>query len=221
MKWLLVLLAWGALAQDKTTGDKIAGATNGDKSASPKPVAAMSESLAKQRAAMALQREAASKQAELLPLEPLVHHDMEPAEPECDPIEDAVVTPVIESAAKATELKPDLLRAVIRQESQFHPCAVSEKGACGLMQLMPPTAEQFAVHDIFDPKQNIEAGAKYLKQLFEKYEGNLGLALAAYNAGPAAVDEAKGIPDIPETRNYVDAILKSLEKKADAGGKAP
>ena len=104
MKWLLVLLAWGALAQDKATGDKIpgdttrdkiAGATNGDKIPSAKPVAAMSESLAKQRAAMAVQREATRKQAELLPLEPLVHHDMEPAEPECDPIEDAVVNPVI------------------------------------------------------------------------------------------------------------------------------
>ena len=128
MKWLLVLLAWGALAQDKTTGDKppngpsVAGATKpnaGDKIASTKPVAAMSGSLGKQRGAMAVQREAARKQAELLPLEPLVHHNMEPAEPECDPVEDAVVNPVIEGAAKANELKPDLLGAVIRQESRF------------------------------------------------------------------------------------------------------
>jgi hypothetical protein len=205
MKWLLVLLAWGALAQDKAS----------------KPVGAMGESLAKQRAAAALQREAARKQAELLPLEPLIHHDMEPAEPECDPIEDAAVNPVIESAAKANELQPDLLRAVMRQESQFYPCAVSEKGARGLMQLMPSTAEQFAVQDVFDPKQNVEGGAKYMKQLFDKYKGNLGLALAAYNAGPAAVDDAKGIPDIPETRNYVDAILKMLAKKAEAGGPPP
>ena len=181
----------------------------------------MGESLAKQRAAAALQRETARKQAELLPLEPLIHHDMEPAEPECDPIEDAAVNPAIESAAKATQLQPDLLRAVMRQESQFYPCAVSEKGASGLMQLMPSTAEQFAVQDVFDPKQNIEAGAKYLKQLFDKYKGNLGLALAAYNAGPTTVDDAKGIPDIPETRNYVDAILKMLTKKADAGGPPP
>ena len=89
------------------------------------------------------------------------------------------------------------------------------------MQLMPSIAEQFAVRDVFDPKQNVEAGAKYLKQLFDKYKGNLGLALAAYNAGPASVDEAKGIPEIPETRNYVDAILKFLAKKPDAGGPAP
>lgn len=201
MKWLIVLLAWVALAEDNAS----------------KPGAAMAESLAKQRAAMTLQREAARKQAELLPLEPLIHHDMEPAEPECDPIDDAAVTPIIESAAEANELQPDLLRAVMRQESQFYPCAVSEKGAQGLMQLMPSTSEQFEVRDVFDPKQNVDAGARFLKQLFDKYKGSLGMALAAYNAGPAAVDEAKGIPDIPETRSYVDAILKVLATKADAG----
>ena len=236
MKWLVVLLAWGALAEENAAGDKIrngpsvAGANrrdaggkirNGPSVAGAKPGAAMGESLAKQRGAMEVQREAARRQAELLPLEPLIHHDLEPAEPECDPIEDAAVNPVIESAAKANELQADLLRAVMRQESQFYPCAVSEKGAQGLMQLMPSIAEQFAVRDVFDPKQNVEAGAKYLKQLFDKYKGNLGLALAAYNAGPAVVDEAKGIPDIPETRSYVDAILKFLAKKPDAGGPAP
>jgi Transglycosylase SLT domain len=205
MKWLLVLLAWGALAEDKPS----------------KPGAAMNESLAKQRAAMALQQEAARKQAELLPLEPLIHHDMEPAEPECDPIGDAAVNPIIESAAKANQLQPEVLRAMMRQESQFYPCAVSEKGAQGLMQLMPSTSEQFAVRDVFDPQQNVDAGAKFLKQLFDKYKGNLGLALAAYNAGPAVVDEAKGIPDIPETRSYVDAILRVLVKKADAGAPPP
>jgi soluble lytic murein transglycosylase-like protein len=233
----MVLVAWGALAEDKVaTGDKIAGTAkgeasdrvagdtrsdSGDKAAGAKPGAGMGESLAKQRAAMAVQRETARKQAELLKLEPLVHHEMEPAEAECDPIEDAAVKPVIESAAKANELQPDLLRAVMRQESQFYPCAVSEKGAEGLMQLMPSTAQQFAVQDVFDPKQNVEAGAKYLKQLFDKYKGDLSLALAAYNAGPAAVDQAKGMPEIPETRNYVEAILKSLVKKTDAGAPPP
>lgn len=135
----------------------------------------------------------------------------------CDPIDDAAVNPIIESAAKDNELQADLLRAVMRQESQFYPCAVSEKGAQGLMQLMPSTSEQFAVRDVFDPKQNVDAGARFLKQLFDKYKGNLGMALAAYNAGPAAVDEAKGIPDTPETRSYVDKILKVLARKADAG----
>ena len=89
------------------------------------------------------------------------------------------------------------------------------------MQLMPSTAQQFAVQDVFDPKQNVEAGAKYLRQLFDKYKGDLSLALAAYNAGPTAVDQAKGIPEIPETRNYVEAILKSLVKKTDAGAPTP
>jgi len=236
MRWLLLLIAAGALAQDKpATGDKITSATkgnagdkivgdaigNGGEKPAAKTVSAMSESLAKQRAAMALQREAGRKQAELLALEPLVHHEMEPSEAACDPIEDAAVNPVIESAARANELHPDLLRAVMRQESQFYPCAVSEKGAEGLMQLMPSTAQQFAVQDVFDPKQNVEAGAKYLKQLFDKYKGDLSLALAAYNAGPTAVDQAKGIPEIPETRNYVEAILKSLVKKTDAGAPTP
>lgn len=224
MKWLLILLAWGALAEDRpSSGAKISGATTGEAAGGKiaRPTDAMGESLAKQRAAMALQREAARQQTELLALEPLIHHDMEPAEPECDPIEDAAVNPIIESAAKANELQPDLLRAVMRQESQFYPCAVSEKGAQGLMQLMPSTSEQFAVRDVFDPKQNVDAAAGFLKQLFDKYEGNLGLALAAYNAGPAAVDEAKGIPDIPETRSYVDAILKVLAKKPEAGAPPP
>jgi soluble lytic murein transglycosylase-like protein len=79
------------------------------------------------------------------------------------------------------------------------------------MQLMPDTAADLNVNDVFDPKQNIAAGAKYLKQLLDKYKGDNKLALAAYNAGPAAVDAANGVPDIPETRDYVDAILKRLK----------
>ena len=82
-------------------------------------------------------------------LNPLIHHDMEPAEPGCDPSEDAAANPVIETAAKANELQPDLLRAVMRQESQLFSCAISEKDAQGLMQLMPSTAEQLAVPDVF------------------------------------------------------------------------
>jgi len=76
------------------------------------------------------------------------------------------------------------------------------------MQLMPDTASKLSVKDVFDPQQNIEGGAKYLKQLLDKYKGDNKLALAAFNAGPAAVDAAAGVPDIPETRDYVDAILK-------------
>jgi soluble lytic murein transglycosylase-like protein len=99
---------------------------------------------------------------------------------------------------------------VIRKESAFYPCAVSPKGALGLMQLMPATAEMLGVTDPFDPKQNVDAGAKFLKQLIEKYAGDLPLALSAYNAGPARVDTARGVPDIAETKNYVADILSSI-----------
>jgi soluble lytic murein transglycosylase-like protein len=126
---------------------------------------------------------------------------------ECEPMPEQEVATIVEGAAKARQLPPKLLRAVIAQESGFRPCAVSKKGARGLMQLMPATAEQLEVADPFEPKANVEAGAKFLRQLLEKYGGDVGLALAAYNAGPAAVEEAKGIPEIKETRDYVDAIL--------------
>jgi soluble lytic murein transglycosylase-like protein len=168
----------------------------------------------KQRAAAALQREAVrQQQEEPLRLPPLIEKAGEEP-PACEPIADAAVAPIIDSAAKTQKLEPELLRAVIQQESAFYPCAVSAKGAKGLMQLMPATIEQFAVADPFDAKASVDAGAKYLKQLMEKYKSDLSLTLGAYNAGPTAVDEAKGIPDIPETRNYVDAILQILGKKS-------
>ena len=196
MKWFLVLAASSALSQSNSE--------------------AMRAALAKQRAAAELQREAARKQAEMLKLAPLVTTVTESHEPDCQAIPDAEVNPIIDAAAKAQEMQPELVRAVIRQESQFYPCAVSPKGAQGLMQLMPATAEQLAVHDPFDPKESVEAGTKYLKLLLEKYKGNLALALSAYNAGPSVTDEAKGIPTIPETRAYVEAILDALGKKAAA-----
>ena len=121
------------------------------------------------------------------------------------------LTPLIDSAAKTNEMDGKLVRAVIEQESGFRPCAVSAKGAQGLMQLMPETAAELSVKDAFDPKENIAAGAKYLKQLLDKYKGDTKLALAAYNAGPSAVDAIKDVPDIPETRDYVDAILKKIK----------
>jgi len=199
MRWLLLLIAGSALAQDK---EPLTG------------FAAMRAAMEKQRAAAEIQREAGRKQAELLKQDPLIYvtEPSPDAPPPCEPIGDAAVNPIIESTEKKLDLEKGLLRAVIRQESQFYPCAVSEKGAEGLMQLMPATAEQLGVKDPFDPKQSIEGGAKYLKQLIDKYT-NLGTALGAYNAGPGAVDEVKGIPDIPETRNYVDSILQSLGKK--------
>jgi soluble lytic murein transglycosylase-like protein len=210
---LLVLLAFPALAQK----DAPSPASSTQAPAPAGPAIALQEAITKQRSAMEIQREAAHKQADLLRLPPLEHtlspSAETPVEWQCDPIPDATVNPIIEGAAKANNVQPDLVRAIIRQESQFHPCAISDKGAEGLMQLMPATAQELAVSDAFDPKQSIEAGVKYLKQLFDKYKGNLELVLGAYNAGPAAVDEVKGIPDIPETKNYVQAILQSLGKK--------
>jgi soluble lytic murein transglycosylase-like protein len=169
----------------------------------------MRASIEKQRAAVRKQAQAAG--ATLIPWSPspALSADAPPAE--CDPIAADVVTPLIESAAKANDLQAPIVRAVIEQESAYKPCAVSRKGAQGLMQIMPDTAGDLNMKDVFDPKENIAAGAKYLKQLLDKYKGDNKLALAAYNAGPAAVDAANGVPDIQETRDYVDAILKKLK----------
>jgi soluble lytic murein transglycosylase-like protein len=132
----------------------------------------------------------------------------------CDAMADGALSPIVESAAKTQSLEARVLRAVIEQESALRPCAVSPKGAKGLMQLMPDTAVQFGVEDALDPKQNVDAGAKYLKQLLDKYGGDLAQALGAYNAGPGTVDQAGGIPKIRETQDYVDSILKKLGKAA-------
>jgi soluble lytic murein transglycosylase-like protein len=129
---------------------------------------------------------------------------------ECEPIEEKEIAPLIESAAKAQALPPKLLRAVVAQESAFHSCAVSGKGARGLMQLMPATSEELGVKDPFDPKENVDAGAKFLRALLEKYKGDLPQALGAYNAGSETVDKAGGIPDIPETKAYIDAIVEKM-----------
>jgi soluble lytic murein transglycosylase-like protein len=131
----------------------------------------------------------------------------------CPPIPEESVSPILEGASKAQSVDLGLLRAVIGQESAFHPCAVSSKGAQGLMQLMPEVASRLGVTDAFDPKQNVEAGARYLKELVDKYKGDLSKALAAYNAGPTAVDQVNGIPDIPETRQYVESILAHMNIK--------
>jgi soluble lytic murein transglycosylase-like protein len=129
--------------------------------------------------------------------------------PQCSALRDDDLNGFIADAAKAQDLKPELIRAVIRRESDSVPCAISEKGAVGLMQLMPEVAQQFGA-DPLDPQANVQAGSKYLKQLMTKYKGDLKLALAAYNAGPKTVDANNKVPDIPETTAYVDAILKDL-----------
>ncbi|MEE4239871.1 MAG: transglycosylase SLT domain-containing protein [Desulfopila sp.] len=106
------------------------------------------------------------------------------------------------------DIDPHLIRAVIRTESAFDARAVSKKGAQGLMQLMPETAKELRVGDPFDPEANINGGTRYLRYLLNTFKQDLRLALAAYNAGPTLVKKKQAIPQIPETVQYVDRVLK-------------
>jgi len=102
-----------------------------------------------------------------------------------------------------------LIKAVVHQESQFNPYAVSRAGAQGLMQIMPKTGQTLGLRDPFNAGENIMAGSAYLREMLDRYSGNLPLALAAYNAGPQAVDAAGGVPNYPETKEYVQRVLSS------------
>jgi soluble lytic murein transglycosylase-like protein len=185
MRWYLLLIACAAWGQSR-------------------------ESIEKQLNSVARQRETIRQASGL---EAQESAPKEEAALSCSTISQDEVGPILESAAKAQRLPGKLLRAVIAQESGFRSCAVSQKGAKGLMQLMPATVETFQVKDPFDPQENLEAGAKFLRHLLEKYKGDLKLSLAAYNAGSATVDAAHGIPDIAETRDYVEAIVGKMGVK--------
>jgi len=119
---------------------------------------------------------------------------------------------IIMSMAETHGVDPMLVRALIRVESGDQPTARSHKGAMGLMQLMPATAAELGVSDPYDPVENIRAGVIYLKHLLAKYAGDVALALAAYNAGHVAVVHHRGIPPYPQTRAYVNRILRQLER---------
>jgi hypothetical protein len=118
----------------------------------------------------------------------------------------ADIDKLVQQTASRYQVDPDLVRAVIRVESGYDPKAVSSKGAMGLMQLIPATAQRFGVANPFDPQQNIEGGVNYLKHLLDLFGGDLNLSLAAYNAGEHAVQRWGGIPAIPETQDYVRKI---------------
>jgi soluble lytic murein transglycosylase-like protein len=122
----------------------------------------------------------------------------------------------VERIAAEHSLPPQLIHSVIKVESNYNPNAVSSKGALGLMQLIPSTARRFGVSDAFNPVQNIQGGAKYLRYLLDLFDGSYPLALAAYNAGEAAVARYGGIPPYAETQNYVILVRKQLEKAAAA-----
>jgi soluble lytic murein transglycosylase-like protein len=188
------------------------------------PAEAMEASLARQRAAIVKQTGAAAKQSAastttdsffVLPPPARLGATVPAPAPsaDCDPLPQSDVDALIRNSAKSHDVDEDLLRSVMQQESAFRPCAVSPKGALGLMQLMPATATQFGATDPFDPARNVDAGAAFLKQLLERYGGNLNLALGAYNAGPAKVDGAADVPAIPETKDFIQRVLSAMPPK--------
>jgi soluble lytic murein transglycosylase-like protein len=174
----------------------------------------MQSSLAAQRASIAKQVGDRSSESFFL-LGPPSQSGLVPIaapESDCEPLPASQLDPLIEGAAIQQGLQPELLRGMVNQESGARPCAVSPKGAMGLMQLMPATAAQLGVKDPFDPKENLNAGALFFKQLLTIYD-DLPLALGAYNAGPGKINSIEGIPAIPETQNYIQKILSGLPPK--------
>lgn len=139
------------------------------------------------------------------------HDDTPEASPASTPAK--TIDEHVADASKSSGIDPDFLKSVIHHESGFNPNAISKKGARGLMQLMPQTADQLGVRNSFDPGQNIQGGTAYLRQLLEIYNGDAQQALAAYNAGPHRVNQYKGVPPYSETRAYVAGIIREYNRK--------
>lgn len=135
-----------------------------------------------------------------------------------DPTRAKKYDPLIASAADRYKIDRSLIKAVIRAESDFLPHATSPKGAQGLMQLMPATARLHGVLRAYDPEDNVEGGVRHLRQLLDRYGGNVRLALAAYNAGSGAVDKHGGVPPYPETWQYLERVMRFREHYDRQGG---
>jgi soluble lytic murein transglycosylase-like protein len=146
---------------------------------------------------------------EIVSIEPEEYFPLRAAEAPSD----SPFAQLIRAAAQKHGVDEELITSVITAESAFNPRAISRKQARGLMQLMPATASQLAVSDAFDPAQNVDAGARYLKLLLEKYGQDLTLALAAYNAGPDRVAQFGGVPPFSETRAYVRRVLAEYSRR--------
>lgn len=142
-----------------------------------------------------------------------------PPRPEAPRVNDGKASDIDEAVSAAstrTNLSPNLLRSVIRAESGFNPNAVSRKGAQGLMQLMPETAARMGVQDSFNPSENVEGGARYLRELLGLFHNDVVKALAAYNAGPQRVEQYHGVPPYPETVAYVSKVIRDFNQTATA-----
>ena len=138
------------------------------------------------------------------------------------PIVKAPYRELVEAAAARYRVDADLITSVIAVESNFDPKALSRKNARGLMQLLPETAARLGVQNIYDPKENIEAGTRYLRELLQRYNNDLALALAAYNAGPERVQQYGRVPPFAETLSYVRRVKRTYEKsKSKPSAKAP
>ena len=197
--------------------------SGGRKKAAPPPAGAFADSLRRQAESVGRQVQTMQEQypdfwrptVQAGAVVPEAHLEPAPAA-NCPPMAKLELQALVEREAKRNAMSETLLQAVIEQESANLPCAVSPKGAKGLMQLMPATAETFKVKDPFDPAENVAAGSRFLKSLLDRYQGDMAKALAAYNAGPGRVDRDGEVPEIPETQNYVGRILARVAEREKA-----